>query len=278
MLHEDRSTQALLLSLDEGRAAHCDEVVFLRGEPTIHPDIETLIAEAKARGYSLIQLQSNGRMFAIPGFAEKLVEQGMTHVEVSLYGHTPSVHDTIAAVPGAFEQTCAGIRRLTGLGMITHLNIPLVRANEDSLTEIVILAADLGAMRLQFNFQRPIPVQEGGKPESGTRLHRIKKPLHLALDKAHQLGVTCTTEGIPFCILESFSSLASDGWEKNKMPLFRIDDFQRVTEDLDSLRQQYRTPAAVCSPCAEVSRCPITWSEYLEQYGAEELRPIKSLQ
>jgi len=272
--HADRSTQAIVEALVEGRRAHCDEVVFLRGEPTIHPDIEFLISEARNLGYELIQLQSNGRMFAIQGFAEKLIKKGMTHVEVSLYGDIPAIHDAIAAVDGAFEQTCLGIGHLSRLGVVTHLNIPLVRANEDRLSRMVSLAATLGVKRIQFNFQRPISTEDGGSPQSATRLQRIKERLHIALEKAHEMGMACTTEGIPFCILDGFSNLASDRFDKVAPSAIRIDDLHRTTEDLNSLRHQYRSPPSACSSCREIETCPITWSSYLEQVGTDELQPI----
>jgi MoaA/NifB/PqqE/SkfB family radical SAM enzyme len=215
-------------------------------------------------------------MFAVEGFTEKLLTAGMTHVEVSLYGESPDVHDSIAAVDGAFQQTSLGIQRLASAGVITHLNVPVVQANVETLPEIVARAAQLGARRIQFNFQRPIPTEHGGSPETGTRLDQLKAPLFEALETADTLGVVATTEGIPFCVLGPFQDRASDSWESENPPSVRIHDLHRQTEDISNLKEKYRAPAPRCAPCHRVDRCPITWSTYLELHGDGELEPFRS--
>ena len=263
----DRDTDTIVRALEAGRKAQCTEVVFLRGEPTIREDFLALCRSARSLGFERVQVQSNGRMFAVDGFLERARSAGLTHAETSIYGPDAAIHDAIAKASGAFAQSSLGMARLADAGMLVQVNVPLVEANAHTLASIVDHAADQGAPRVQFNFQRPVD----GSPTSALRLSRCREPLEEALMAGSRREVDVTTEAIPLCLLPPGSACASDAWSPSDAPQILIDDLHRRTEDIAGLRATHRGQPAPCAGCSDRDRCPTTWSRYFEAHGSDEL-------
>ncbi len=271
--HEDRPILDLFEALTQGRKDGCSEVVFMRGEPTIRPDILRLVRRARDLGYGLVQLQTNGRMFATPGFARELLTAGMTHAEVSLYGPTPEIHDKIAQVEGAYDQTTRGIQKLVWEGALNHLNIPLVADNISHLKELVEQAEEFGVERIQFNLQRPA----SNTPEaraSRLSLEQVVDPIQEALAHAQKLGVHALTEAIPLCILGEYRKAASDQWRAQNAPQVSIDDLHRKANDLVELRRTYRFTLPVCDTCSVQPECPTSWIGVIGENNSNLLTPL----
>ena len=137
----------------------------MRGEPTIRPDFLRLVRRARDLGYGWVQVQSNGRMFSALPFVRESMNAGMKAAEVSLYGPTAEIHDSIARVGGAFEQTASGIQKLAMEGALQHVNIPVTRKNVHCLTEILEVLESWFVERAQIVMTRPVgeewPTQSG---------------------------------------------------------------------------------------------------------------------
>ncbi len=266
----ERETETIREALGAGRDAACSEVVFLRGEPTIRKDFFALCRAARDHGYARVQVQTNGRMFALEDFLARSRDAGLTHAETSLYGPDAPIHDAIARAPGTFEQSSLGMARLAKADMLVQVNVPIVHSNADMLASIVDHAADQGAPCVQFNFQRPVP----GNPRTDLRLSMCKEPLERALKAGSDRGVQVKTEAIPLCLLPPGSDCASDAWDEHNAPRVVIDDLHRRTEDIASLRAAYRGRPPQCANCALRATCPTTWTAYLETHGSDELTPV----
>lgn len=266
----DRPTEALINALSSGREEGCTEVVFLRGEPTIREDFLSLCRSARSHEYRRIQVQTNGRMFAVDDFLARSRDAGLTHAESSLYGPDAGIHDAIARAPGAFEQSTLGLEQLAGANMLVQVNVPIVEANVQHLANIVEHVADRGAPCVQFNFQRPIP----GNPRSELRLKTCVEPLSQAIDVGTRRGVQVKTEAFPLCLLPPGSECPSDAWDEASAPPLLIDDLQRRTRDIVALRAAYRGQPEVCAGCAVNARCPTTWAGYFDAHGSAELTPF----
>ncbi|MCR4295893.1 MAG: radical SAM protein, partial [Elusimicrobia bacterium] len=63
----------LVKSLEEGRAGGAVGVVITGGEPTLHKQIVKIARTARDLGYTLIQVQSNGRTFCYEDFCKRLI-------------------------------------------------------------------------------------------------------------------------------------------------------------------------------------------------------------
>ncbi len=130
-------------------------VAFVGGEPTIHEDLPAWVRDATARGVSAVWVQTNGRRFAYLPYAETLAAAGVTHLDVSLHGSTPAMHDYHVSVNGAFVQTCRGIRNARAAGIRVVVSCVWTRSNYRHAVEIVQVARALGAQALRCRFPRP---------------------------------------------------------------------------------------------------------------------------
>lgn len=268
----DRPIHDIYKWLDWGRAKHhCDEVVLLRGEATIRPDIGRVCRYAQRLGYSLVQVQSNGRRFADPSFTAYMARCGMTDAEVDLYGSDATLHDTLARTPGAFEQTLRGWDNLLAQNLTVRVNIPLLSANLSSLTSMIYLVSAAGIRDIQLHFVRPV---SGSGLAHLTTLNHIRLPVFSALALGSTLGLRITTEAIPFCVLGTNREHATDADSPAHFAASTVVvDLHRTVTDLNELRAEYRQTPAICTTCRWVESCPKTWTSYVELHGEEELRP-----
>lgn len=255
------------------RQYHCDELVLLRGEVTLRSELPTICRQARRSGYTLVQVQSNGRRFADRNFARQMVRHGLTDAEVDLYGPNAEIHDAIAQTPGAFEQTAQGLSNLLELGVGVRINIPLLAVNTPYLCGMVSYLCELGVRDIQFNFVRPTRFTS---PKVLTTLSEVRLPLYDALALGRALGSRVTTEAIPFCILGSYRGHASDANSSDSADSRTVVvDLHRTVVESQVLRSEYRAGTTICAECRWFQTCPKTWSAYVKLWGGVEFEPEK---
>jgi len=117
------------------------------GEPLLRKDLEELAAHARQEGlYSTLVTSGLGLTRAR---AERLKEAGLEHIQISIQDSDPVVAERIAGVRSVqHKQAAAALVR--ELGFAFTVNVVLHRANLDRLEEIIDLAADLGADRVEL--------------------------------------------------------------------------------------------------------------------------------
>jgi uncharacterized radical SAM superfamily Fe-S cluster-containing enzyme len=77
----------MLKTLRDERPVPTHSVQFSGGEPTIHPDFFKILAAARDKGFSQIQVASNGLKFAQePGFAQKAWDSGLHTIYLQFDG------------------------------------------------------------------------------------------------------------------------------------------------------------------------------------------------
>jgi MoaA/NifB/PqqE/SkfB family radical SAM enzyme len=136
--------------VDAHRKGH-DRVAFTGGEPTVRSDLPALIQTARDLGYAEIGITSNGRMLALPGAAEELLDAGLNRVSFSLHAADPALHDALSGVPGAHAQLLQGIRSLRecaarrGTELRLHSVSLLLPETLAGVEETIAMAAEMGA-------------------------------------------------------------------------------------------------------------------------------------
>ena len=269
----DRDTESAMAALTTGRAQGCTEVVFMRGEPLIRPDIARLVRGAAAMGYGHLQVQTNGRMLAYPGLAAALLAKGVTFFEVSLYGDTSEVHDAIARSPGAFKQTVTGLRALVDAGAGFMVNVPVLSSNYFRLDGLVELLAALGARRVQFGLTRPVWLSGEGRFDVSptVRLPKASPYLRQALRKARAAGLDATTESVVLCHLDpDLHSMAELPGDVDGQLVMELDQSESAT----GIRSQSRPVPPVCRSCRLEPLCPKPWAGATMLHGDAELIPF----
>ena len=125
-------------------------VILTGGEPTMHPDIDGIVRDAVARGL-VAGMNSNGRRWSGPGFAEEMKAAGLDHLQVTIESHRPEVHDAMVGAR-AWDQATRGVRRAQDAGLLTITNTTLTRANARELEPMMdFLCNDLRLRTFAMN-------------------------------------------------------------------------------------------------------------------------------
>jgi PqqA peptide cyclase len=117
------------------------------GEPLLRKDLEELAAHARRVGlYSTLVTSGLG---LTPTRAERLKDAGLEHIQISMQDSDPEIAERIAGVRSVkHKQAAAALVR--ELGFAFTVNVVLHRANLDRIGEIIDMAADLGADRIEL--------------------------------------------------------------------------------------------------------------------------------
>jgi pyrroloquinoline quinone biosynthesis protein E len=117
------------------------------GEPLVRRDLVEIVNSANELG-----LYTNLITSAL-GLSRRRAEQlraaGLDHVQISIQAHEPAVSDRIAGTP-SFERKIEAGRVVKELGWPLTLNVVLHRQNIDSVADILRLAEELAADRVEL--------------------------------------------------------------------------------------------------------------------------------
>jgi len=240
-----RAHDEVLETLRDARATS-DELTFVGGEPTLHPDLPAFVAAARALGFRALGLQTNARSLDRERL-RVLVEAGLTDLHVSVHGHTPGAHDYHTGVEGSFHALFSAVGAARGLGLTVVATTVLTRSNARGLTE---LARVLGARGIAA-WTLAVPRVRGRAAELFDRVIPrlgVAMPFALhAVSTARSLGMTVFLRGAPLCVLGPFA--------------------QHSVSDAE------RAYAEACSSCSARPGCPGVEPEYLERFVGDELSP-----
>jgi 7,8-dihydro-6-hydroxymethylpterin dimethyltransferase len=119
--HQDPDVETISWLFDRVTAAAgpCN-IQLSGGEPTERDDLPEIIALGRRKGFSFIQLNTNGlRLATEPGYAKVLAEAGLTTVFLQFDGTDDLIYTTLRGRPLAREKTAAVDRcGEAGLGVV----------------------------------------------------------------------------------------------------------------------------------------------------------------
>jgi len=115
-------------------------VIFLGGEPTLHPDLALAVKKARKLGYSSITIDTNGYLFN--QILSKVTPNEVDFFSFSLDGVTRQTNDRIRGY-GCYDKCIDGIKLAVRSGFHTSLIYTVNRMNIQELPLIVPLLSDL---------------------------------------------------------------------------------------------------------------------------------------
>lgn len=116
-------------------------VIFLGGEPTMHPDLALGVKTARELGYSSITIDTNGYLFH--DILDRISPGDADYISFSLDGATEAMNDGIRGL-GSYRTCVAGIRKAVEKGFNTSLIYTVSGENLDELSMMPPLLKDLG--------------------------------------------------------------------------------------------------------------------------------------
>lgn len=267
---ENRDTDDVKRLLEEARQG-IDSIVFTGGEVTIRPDFMELLSHARDLKYRVIQIQTNGRMFANRSFVEECVAHGATEFSPALHGHIPELHDYLTRAPGSFAQTVSGLKNLHALGLYTLTNTVITRSNYRHLPEIAKLLVKHGVAQYQFAFVHAVGTAGENFAGIVPRKTLVEPYVKRGLDVGIRAGVSVMTEAIPYCFMSGYEDYVAE----RIIPRTKIFDAEQTIEDYTDFRlNEGKLKGPPCEECCMKAECEGPWREYPEYYGWSEFKPM----
>ncbi|MDD4931113.1 MAG: radical SAM protein [Candidatus Colwellbacteria bacterium] len=273
---KDRTEDEIKKILEQGRSEGKEAVVFTGGEPTFRPKLLlNCVSYARDIGYRVIQIQSNGRMFAYRAYCEEIVRAGANEFSPAVHGSVASIHDRLTNAPGSFDQVTAGIRNLRELRQYILTNSVVTKINMEDIPNLAKLLVELRVDQFQFAFIHINPIiAEDQKliEEVVPSMAKAMPYVKAGLDIGRKSGVKCMTEAIPYCMMREYEDLIAE----RIIPEAHVFDAEEDIEKYSEYRQnegKSKGPRCV-SECIKNDVCEGPWREYPQLFGWEEFKPI----
>lgn len=266
-------------------------VVFTGGEPTLHPDLVFLVAEARRLGYRQIGLVTNGRRLAYEAYAASLAQAGLNQLLVSVHGHTPLLHDGLTRTPGSFSHSIRGLenmRRLRARGGSLHLGITSVlnKRNGPHVAEMVKFFSGFGPDELVFNFVQPLGRGTQFFDRLVPRMSQAVQWFLEAVPVLERMAFPVKLLDVPLCVTQPLPPrfvgfVEAHEHEEGELRLMGSMKAELETGEERTLVTRDRTDemlkwhGPICRTCAVVSQCPGLWGAYAARYGFEECQPLR---
>jgi MoaA/NifB/PqqE/SkfB family radical SAM enzyme len=116
------------------------DLIFLGGEPTLHPDLAEAIKIARRLGYGSITIDTNGYLFH--DILEKVTPDLVDAISFSLDGASAATNDPIRG-EGSFDVCVQGIRAAVAKRFSTSLIYTVSRLNLEELAALPPLLSEL---------------------------------------------------------------------------------------------------------------------------------------
>lgn len=228
---EIRDSVILRAEIAAGLRAEASRLVLSGGEPTLHPDFFALLRFAREKGYDWIQVVTNGRMFAYPGFASRAAGAGLDEATFSMHAADSQLHDQLVGVRGAFAQSLRGIENLQRSGrVVVNLDVVICALNLRTLPEMIDFFADKGIG--EFDLLWPVPFGWAWQNREEVYPDRRLSAQFLAqaILRARRRGLVVWTNRVPAPLLEGFEETIQDPYKLHDEVSGRRDEFVALLE------------------------------------------------
>lgn len=274
----NKNTTQILQEMADARRRGRTYLELIGGELTIRPDIFILIKTARDLGFEVIAMATNGRMLSYGNFAQKLADAGLTDIIFSIHGYDSQTHDNLTKVSGSFKQLLKGLENIRALGkMRICSNTTIVKQNYRFLAKIGKLILEYGIKVSEFIFADPT---SGGVHENFNelmpRISQAAPYIHKCLDlaKGREDIRHWHIRYVPVCYFIGYEEQISEIYEKRTFTTEHIaPDFKNF--DVENSREGVnRIKPEKCKDCRHYGICEGIWTEYVKNYGDEELKPV----
>ena len=169
--------------------AETANVIFLGGEPTLHPDLPAAVKRAKALGYQSVTIDTNGYLFH--DILEKVTPDEVDFFSFSLDGATRKTNDMIRG-EGVYDTCIAGIQKARERGFQVSLIYTVSAAN---IHELECMAPLLDRLGMDRFFIQVIGIR--GKSASIDQTLQVSREKWLsvvpgAAERIAELGIAVT--------------------------------------------------------------------------------------
>ena len=175
------------------RDSDSKNLIFLGGEPTLHPDLPAAVKYAHNLGFGSITIDTNGYLFH--DILSKVKPDEVDFFSFSLDGASRETNDRIRG-EGSFDTCVAGIRKASSMGFATSLIFTASSTNIQEVDRLPPLLKDLGIDRFFFQIIGLRGRSAKGNQNQGQKI-QVTKPQWLntiprVARKIAEFGITVT--------------------------------------------------------------------------------------
>ena len=143
-----------------GRNANIHNVSLLGGEPTLHPDLPTIIQRARRRGYEKTSVTTNG-ILPRPRL-RSILHSGLTNITFSVDGSSRLSHDRLRPSQNGrstfhtlLASLALAVQESERSGCGVTVNTTVYPDNIDDIKSICKMVAGMGVRRIRLHFSVP---------------------------------------------------------------------------------------------------------------------------
>jgi len=244
-------------------AAGADTLRIGLWEPTLSDKLPDLVRFARKSGFKNVLLRTNGVRLADLAFTRALLDAGVTTFHINFPSHLPALSDRITQSRGSYKKRLKGIENIIRLGGAQKLCILMVIISLNYKTmegyTSFIARHFPGVLNILFDMVcilGLVPKRLSLVP----RFKQVEPHLAAAARVCERSGMGFIVDDIPLCYMKGFEYASIDSY------LLR----NRVGMQIDKVKPPE------CAGCARSGECAGIRPQYLELYGAGELRPASS--
>ncbi len=165
-------------------------VIFLGGEPTLHPQLSDAVKIAKRIGYKSITIDTNGYLFH--DILSKITPDDIDFLSFSLDGATKETNDAIRG-KGCYEACVKGIYEAKSKGFNTSL---IYTVSGNNINELEMIPTLLKDFKIKEFFIQVIGIRGNSAEEDDSNLQVSKekwqKIIPAVAQKVSELGINVT--------------------------------------------------------------------------------------
>jgi MoaA/NifB/PqqE/SkfB family radical SAM enzyme len=243
-------------------------VDFGGGEPTLGQELPDLAMAARDLGYVTIGVKSNGMRLCYPEYVRRCLDAGVNDFSISLWGHTPQLHDALAGRPGAFEMTEMGLKHLVDLGATVCVDFLITTRTVGVLTDALLEISRLGVRSIRL-WIFCLFGANGRNVELMPSLSAAGAAAGAAAAAVASFGGRLGTSHIMPCLLGAHAGIYFNTRELDLTVVTKDGSFKAEESPFEA-----GTRVRACTLCRYAPSCPGPRREYLDLFGDGEFQAV----
>ncbi len=192
----DMSIRTFERALSLIKQTDCKRIIFLGGEPTLHPHLVDFIHEAVANQI-YCTIVSNGSGYSSEFLSSIENVKNMVTLNVSIEGAIAEIHDKITNKLGSFQKLLNGIKVARNKDFDIWSIMTLCRHNKYDLENVICLLESMGINNMSINFANK-PFNVDYSDEDYLTIAEFNDVI--TLSNTHSMQIT-VSPSLPLCYL-----------------------------------------------------------------------------
>jgi len=213
------------------------EVDFSGGEPTMHPDLPSLIAGAKSLGMERVCIISNGWRLADRTYLKSLRTAGLDEILFSVHGPDETIHDSLTSTKGSFTRISEALANAAGEGLILRTNTVVTRVNYEALNAIAEFVLPFRPDQVNFITINDWCYAKHLVDKLMLSYSEMSPKLKTACDILESRVKAVNVRYIPFCFMRGYERFVCN---HKQVPYDRYEWVQRVRARLEVQNNLFR--------------------------------------